>query len=106
MSSIPYNQHKENDIFDFVSKFISEFQFGKFFFQCNAGKEKGLPVMTIFRYLLYLFFSDHSDYMQKKTITFEEGFSKNTLYRFLNSVITNRQRFTVLLSSKIINDFM
>ncbi|MFR2692511.1 MAG: hypothetical protein ACLTBV_17640 [Enterocloster bolteae] len=44
--------------------------------------------------------------MQRKTKTFEEGFSKNTLYRFLNSVKTNWQRFTVLLASKIINDFM
>ncbi|MFR5337254.1 MAG: transposase, partial [Blautia producta] len=75
-------------------------------FQCNAGKEKGIPVMTIFRYLLCLLFSDRSHYMQRKTKTFEEGFSKNTLYRFLNSVKTNWQRFTVLLASKIINDFM
>ena len=44
--------------------------------------------------------------MQRKTKTFEEGFSKNTLYRFLNIVKTNWQRFTVLLSSRIINDFM
>ena len=106
MSSIPYNRHKENEIFDFVSKFINEFQIGKLLFQCNAGKEKGIPVMTIFRYLLCLLFSDRSHYMQRKTKTFEEGFSKNTLYRFLNSVKTNWQRFTVLLASKIINDFM
>lgn len=106
MSSIPHNQNKENEVFDFVTKFISEFQIGKFLFQCNAGKEKGIPVMTIFRYLLCLLFSDRSDYMQRKTKTFEEGFSKNTLYRFLNSVKTNWQRFTVLLSSKIIHDFM
>lgn len=62
--------------------------------------------MTIFRYLLCLLFSGRSDYMQRKTKTFEEGFSKNTLYRFLNSVKTNWQRFTVLLSLRIINDFM
>ena len=95
MSSIPYNRHKENEIFDFVSKFINEFQIGKLLFQCNAGKEKGIPVMTIFRYLLCLLFSDRSHYMQRKTKTFEEGFSKNTLYRFLNSVKTNWQRFTL-----------
>ena len=72
MSSIPYNRHKENEIFDFVSKFINEFQIGKLLFQCNAGKEKGIPVMTIFRYLLCLLFSDRSHYMQRKTKTFEE----------------------------------
>lgn len=55
--------------------------------------------MTIFRYLLCLLFSGRSDYMQRKTKTFEEGFSKNTLYRFLNSVKTNWQRFTVLLAN-------
>ena len=44
--------------------------------------------------------------MQRKTKTFEEGFTKNTLYRFLNIVKTNWQRFTALLSSRIIKDFM
>lgn len=106
MSSIPHNQNKENEVFDSAAKFISEIQIGKLLFKCNAGKEKGIPVMTIFRYLLCLLFSGRSDYMQRKTKTFEEGFSKNTLYRFLNSVKTNWQRFTVLLSLRIINDFM
>lgn len=68
MSSIPYNQLKENEIFDFVSKFISEFQIGKFLFQCNAGKEKGIPVMTIFRYLkcwdIEVFFKSCKSYLK------------------------------------------
>ena len=85
MSSIPHNQNKENEVFDFAAIFISEFQIGKLLFKCNADKEKGIPVMTIFRYLLCLLFSGRSDYMRRKTKTFEEGFSKNTLYRFLNS---------------------
>ena len=57
MSSIPHNQNKVNEVFDFAAKFISEFQIGKLLFKCNAGKEKGIPVMTIFRYLLCLLFS-------------------------------------------------
>lgn len=106
MLSIPQDQNEENEVFDFVTKFITELQIGKIPFKRNAGKEKGIPVMTLFRYLLCLLFSDRSDYMQRKTKTFEEGFSKNTLYRFLNSVKTNWQRFTVLVSSRIINDFI
>lgn len=43
---------------------------------------------------------------REKRKLLKKGFSKNTLYRFLNSMKTNWQRFTVLLSSKIINDFM
>ena len=44
--------------------------------------------------------------MQMKTGTFREGFSKNTIYRFLNNARTNWQRFTTLLSADIINGFM
>ena len=106
MSSIPQNTENKNEIFDSVTKFLKEFQVGKLLFQCNAAKMKGIPVMDIFRYLLCLIFSDRSMYMQIKTGTFEGGFCKNTVYRFLNNAKTNWQRFTTLLSAKIINDFM
>ena len=106
MSSIPQNAHNENDIFGFVSNFMKDFQVGRLLFKCNAGKEKGIPVMDIFRYLLCLVFADRSMYMQMKTDTFQEHFSKNTVYRFLNSAKTNWQRFTTLLSARIICGFM
>lgn len=67
---------RKTRFFYFITKFISEFQIGKFLFQCNAGKEKGIPVITIFRYLFCLLFSDRSDYMQRKTKTFEERILK------------------------------
>lgn len=41
-----------------------------------------------------------------KTGTFEEAFSKNTIYRFMNNTRTNWHRFTTLLSASIINGFM
>ena len=62
--------------------------------------------MDIFRYLLCLIFFNRSMYMQIKTGTFEGGFCKNTVYRFLNNAKTNWQCFTILFSAKIINDFM
>ena len=106
MSSIPQNIKNENEISDFATNFMKEFQIGKLLFQCNAGKIKGIPIMDVFRYLFCLAFSDRSMYMQRKTGVFEEGFCKNTVYRFLNSTKTNRLRFTTLLSTRIINDFM
>ena len=106
MSSIPQNAHNENDISSFVANFMKDFQVGRLLFKCNAGKEKGIPVMDIFRYLLCLMFADRSMYMQMKTDTFQERFSKNTVYRFLNSAKTNWQRFTTLLSARIICGFM
>ena len=106
MSSIPHKTENGNEIFDSATKFLKEFQVGKLLFQCNAGKMKGIPVMDIFRYLFCCIFSDRSMYMQRKTGVFEGGFCKNTVYRFLNNTKTNWQRFTTLLSARIINNFM
>lgn len=106
MSSIPRTTENENEISGFATNFMKEFQVGKLLFQCNAGKLKGIPVIDIFRYLFCLIFSDRSMYMQRKTGVFEGSFSKNTFYRFLNSTKTNWQRFTTLLSARIINAFM
>ncbi len=44
--------------------------------------------------------------MQRKTGIFDGSFCKNTVYRFLNNAKINWFRFTTLLSSRIINDFM
>ena len=106
MSSIPQNNINENEVSDFVTKFVSRFHVCRLLFKCNAGKEKGIPVMDIFRYLLCLIFSDRSMYMQMKTSSFQELFSKNTVYRFLNNARTNWSRFTTLLSAGIICDFL
>lgn len=106
MSSIPQKTDNGNDVSSFAIKFMKRFQLGKILFKCNAGKEKGIPVMDIFRYLFCMMFSDRSIYMQMKTGIFEGGFSKNTVYRFLNNARTNWQRFTTLLSAGIINGFM
>ena len=106
MSSIPQKTDDGNSVSDFATKFMKRFHLGKLLFKCNAGKEQGIPVMDIFRFLFCMMFSDRSVYMQMKTGTFEGGFSKNTIYRFLNDTRTNWQRFTTLLSADIINGFM
>lgn len=106
MSSIPQTTDNRNSVSDFATKFMQRFHLGKLLFKCNAGKEKGIPVMDVFRFLFCMMFSDRSFYMQMKTGTFREGFSKNTIYRFLNNARTNWQRFTTLLSADIINGFM
>ena len=43
-------------------------------------------------------------YMQQRSGSFKEGFSKNTFYRFLNSTKTNWLRFTSLLAADIVNN--
>ena len=106
MSSIPQITDDGNSVSDFATKFMKRFHIGRLLFKCNAGKEKGVPVMDIFRYLFCMMFSNRSIYMQMKTGTFEGSFSKNTIYRFLNDARINWQRFTMLLSAEIISRFM
>lgn len=106
MSSIPRTTDKGNSVSDFATNFMKRFHVGRLLFRCNAGKEKGIPVMDIFKYLFCMMFSDRSIYMQMKTGTFEGAFSQNTICRFLNNVRINWQRFTTLLSAHIICCFM
>ena len=89
-----------------ISNFLKQYGIGKLLLKCGAGKEKGICIVAIFRYLLCLMFSDRSMYMQIATGRFAEGYSKNTVYRFLNSCKTNWERFTILLSERIINKFL
>ena len=106
MEIISQNSTDKKDSFDAAARFFKDFQIGKLLFKCNAGKEKGVPVMEIFRYLFMLMFSDRSMYMQMHTGTFSQDFCKNTVYRFLNNPRINWERFTTLLSSRIINTFL
>ena len=55
----------------------------------KCSKRKRYSVLDIFNYKLCNVFSDRSMYMQRKTGSFKESFSKNTFYRFLNSPKTN-----------------
>lgn len=66
-------------------------------------KEKGVSSVSLLRYKLSNIFVGRSMYMQQRTGSFKEAFSKNTFYRFLNSSKTNWLRFTSLLAADIVN---
>ena len=83
--------------------FFSKYHIGNLLRKCNANKEKGVPVIRIFMYKLCNVFKKASMYMQMKTDSYHESFSKNTYYRFLNSAKTNWLRFTSLLSKAVAN---
>ncbi|MBP3208461.1 MAG: transposase [Oscillospiraceae bacterium] len=99
-SILPQDQEGK-DLFNAISSFFRTFGIGNLLRKCNAQKEKGVPVLDIFKYKLCNVFSDRSMYMQQKTGAFRESFSKNTFYRFLNDPKTNWLRFTTLLSRKV-----
>lgn len=114
MTIIPQNDHDgqvlctviENFFCTVIEKFFASFHVGKLLRKCNASKEKGVPVMKVFRYIVSNVFNAKSMYMQIRTDSYHEDFSKNTYYRFLNSTKTNWLRFTTLLSAAVVRDFM
>ena len=103
MSIITRYDAEKIELYDTVQRFFSEHKIGKLLHKCNASKEKGVPVISIFRYKLCNVFMDRSMYMQQTTGTYHEDFSRNTFYRFLNSARTNWLRFTSLLAADIVN---
>lgn len=104
MSILTQKLENENEIIGTVGRFLKDYHIGDLLRKCNASKEKGVPVMDVFRYKLSNVFMDRSMYMQLKTNAFHEEYCKNTVYRFLNSARTNWLRFTSLLASAVIND--
>ena len=99
MSIISQNANDE-ELFNTISWFFKNFKIGDLLRKCNACKQKGVPVLDIFKYKLCNIFSDRSMYMQMKTNSYREPFSKNTFYRFLDSAKANWLRFTTLLSKR------
>ena len=99
-SILPQNQD-EKELFNAISSFFSRFTIGNLLRACNAQKEKGVPVTRIFKYKLCNVFTGRSMYMQQRTGSFHESFSKNTFYRFLNGTKTNWLKFTTLLSKAV-----
>lgn len=85
-----------------ISRFMKRYGIGGLLKACGAYKEKGVSVVRLFIYMLQMVFADRSMYMQMQTGRWAEGFSKNTYYRFLNSMKINWEKFCLLLSKAII----
>ena len=97
------SENEQREIEGTLKKFFSDYRVRDLLKACRAEKQKGHSAFEIFRYLLCLVFCDRSMYMQIMTGRYSEAFGKNTVYRFLNSVKTNWERLTCLLSARIIN---
>lgn len=62
-----------------ISCFVKNYGIRDLLEKCNARKEKGVAVLSIFLYLLQNVFADRSMYMQQKTERYQESFSKKCL---------------------------
>ena len=104
MFSIPQNYFDENDLIDCVQRFFAKHHVGKILARCNGMKEKCVSPVSLLRYKLSNIFDGRSMYIQQRTGSFKEQFSKNTFYRFFNSTKTNWLRFTSILAADIVNN--
>lgn len=98
MSIISQDSENEVAVLDCVQRFFSSHKIGSLLKKCNGTKEKGVSAVSLLRYKLSNVFVGRSMYMQQRTGSFKEDFSKNTFYRFLNSTKTNWLRFTVKIA--------
>ena len=73
LNSIITQDQDGQNLFNAISSFFSTFGIGNLLRKCNAQKEKGTPVLDIFKYKLCNVFADRSMYMQQKTGSFREA---------------------------------
>ena len=101
MDSIAFEEEQGKDFSNRIKTFFKRFKIGEILRKCNAYKERGIPVLTVFMYLFCLVFRNRSMYMDMLKDG-GIGFGKDTVYRFKDSIHINWLRFTSLLSSTII----
>ncbi len=104
MSIIAQNNTEEVALVDCIQRFFSKHRIGNLLKRCNGTKEKGVSAISLMRYKIGNVFTGRSMYMQQRTGSFKEDFSKNTYYRFLNSPKTNWLKFTSRLAADVVNN--
>ena len=103
MNSIASETGNEKRFLSRIDTFFKRYQIGEILRKCNAYKERGFSVVELMRYLFCLVFRNRSMYLDMQTGKVP-GFRKDTVYRLKNSVHINWNRFTTLLSARIIGE--
>lgn len=96
----------EQDSIKSVEIFMSEFEVGKALKKSNAYKVKGVPVITLFKYLVTLVFIGKSFFTDLRSRhPLVSGFEKDTVYRFLNRSTFNWSVFMLTIATKLTDFF-
>ena len=86
-----------------IHQFFQNQKIGSLLKRSNINKEKGISPVAVFRVVFTLAFTG-KNLFRAMVAGRCCGMAKDTVYRFLNSVHTNWQRFLLLLSSRVIRD--
>lgn len=103
MSIVSQKMKAENRFALTVDNFFKKFSVGSILKEANAYKEKGVPCVQVFKVLFSLAFTGKNLFMNYEAENCEIPFARDVVYRFLNSMHINWQRFLYSLSAKVIN---
>jgi hypothetical protein len=101
MTTIPENLINDYEINKTISAFFKEYRVGQILKKSNTNKAKGIPVVTVFLYLVQLVFTNKSMYMNILNGTNPAGFAKDVVYRLLNATFINWSTFQLSLSMAV-----
>ncbi len=101
INQMTQNENTQNQF----SNAIRELQIGKLLRKANITKSCGVPAYEVFQLLLLLVFQGKNLFRFLNSKRKDMAVSKNTYYRFLNSVSFNWTRFLLLLSAKVTGVF-
>lgn len=85
MKIIAQNTPEELPALQGITTFFKEYRISSRLKECIPHKEKGFSAVAILNVLLRIIFTNRSMYMDFRKRTKEMPFSKDALYRFLNS---------------------
>lgn len=100
MTILSHIKFCENPVKDTVLRFFKEFAVSKILRDCNCRKERGVLAIEVFKFIFSLVFSGKNLY---RTIQLDSTlpFSKDVVYRFMNSIHINWHRFLSTLAAKV-----
>ena len=101
MTILPYKNENEYLASKNISDFFKENKMDTLLARSNAKKEQGIGVCRVFGALLLMIFTGKPLHRLIAESSF--GFSKDTVYRFINSVRVQWQTFISLLSAQVIS---
>jgi DDE superfamily endonuclease/Archaeal putative transposase ISC1217 len=85
-----------------INQFFHNHSIGTLLRQCNIRKEKGIPMESLFQFLLALAFTGKSMFRHMEPLGSFDGIFKDVGYRLQNSIKANWGKFLLLLSTRIV----
>ena len=105
MISIPEKARAEQSSIKSVSNFYDQYKLGTLLKKAGVYKQRGIPVSAIVQYLIALVYTGKSMFQDMRgDRPFAQGFSKDTVYRFMNAVSVNWQVFLLSVAAKVVSD--